>query len=242
MNVWHAYIAGFWDGEGSVSIARNRANGKSDYHKVVVTLTQRAKHRDVLDRVCAEFGGAVFLRTQPTRVAHAWAEQATWQAQGKDTIRHFLLAIQPYAVIKAPQIALGLEFLDTFQQSASLRDRLGRVHGSVLPVEEIERRERLRLAMRNLNELGPPRTKPSTLPPMDLRHRDRSAVIAIANPATVERGEQRYNARLTEDAVRAIRAAYAAGGITKAALARQYSVTFMAIQKVLRGETWAHVT
>lgn len=242
MDTWYAYLAGFWDGEGSVSIVRNRANGLSDYHKVIVTLSQRAKHRDVLDQVAHEFGGMVSIRQQPTRIVQAWAEQAVWQLQDKAGIARFLTAIQPHLRIKGRQAALALEFIATFQKAPSLRDALGRIHGRTLSVEEIERRERLRLAMRELNELGPPRVKPSTLPPLDLQHRDRSAVAAIANAATVERGTQRYNARLTDEAVRAIRAEYAAGGVSQSTLAAKYGVSLMLINGVVRGTRWRHVT
>ena len=60
-------------------------------------------------------------------------------------------------------------------------------------------------------------------------------------PARVSRGEARYNARLTEDTVRAIRHAWAAGEVTKTGLARHYGVSLGAICGVIDGLTWRHV-
>lgn len=46
---------------------------------------------------------------------------------------------------------------------------------------------------------------------------------------------------LTEDAVQAIRAAYAAGGISQMALSAKYGVAQMTISKLLTGKTWTHL-
>lgn len=242
IQVWYSYIAGFFDGEGSVSIVRNRANGYSDYHKIVITLSQRAKHRLVLDYIAEEFGGTVAIRNQPTRIAQAWAEQAVWQLQDKPSQERFLTAIQPYVLVKAEPVRIGLEFLRTFRAPTPVRDALGRIQGKSLSAEEIERREALRLALREANELGPHRVPPSTLPPLDLRHRQRALEEVVSNPATIERGTQRYNAKLTDDDVRAIRTAFTVGGVTKHFLAQQYGVSDMVIGGIIRGTRWGHVT
>lgn len=242
MELSDQYIAGFFDGEGSVSIVRNRAQGKSDYHKIVVHIGQRAKYRAVLDAICEKFGGTVAVRQQTFRIAAGWAEHADWQLQDKPGIDRFLRAMQPHCIIKARQITIGLEFVATFQQATNLRDALGRIRGKMLSANEIEHRERIRLAMRDANELGPPRVKPSTLPPLDIQHRQRMAEDLTPNVATVEHGTQRWNAKLTDEAVRAIRADFAAGGVSKSELARRYEVSDMLIGGIIRGTRWGHVT
>jgi len=55
------------------------------------------------------------------------------------------------------------------------------------------------------------------------------------------RGENKPDAKLTEDAVKAIRARFGAGGITKAALAREYGVCADTIRDVVTRHRWAHV-
>jgi hypothetical protein len=54
-------------------------------------------------------------------------------------------------------------------------------------------------------------------------------------------GERAARARLTEDAVRAIRAAYAAGGVTQEELAQRFGVSDSAIYYVVKRMSWAHV-
>lgn len=57
---------------------------------------------------------------------------------------------------------------------------------------------------------------------------------------TMPRGERNGLAKLTPSIVQEIRWLYAHGA-TKAAIARQFSVTFMTIHAVLIGKTWKHV-
>lgn len=239
MSDWHAYVAGFFDGEGSVSIARVRVGERSDYHKIVVVIGQRAKYREVLDRIHDEFGGTVGLRNQKTRIAERWAEHAVWQLQDKTSIEVFLRAMQPYCIVKARQIEIGLDFIRTFEQAPNVRDSLGRIRGRQLTADEVERRESIRLQLREANALGPARAKPSTLPPLDVQHLARET--PLANVTTVSRGEHRYNSKLTDDDVRSIRTEFAAGGITKRSLAQRHGVTDMVINGIVRRTRWGHV-
>lgn len=236
------YISGFFDGEGGITIARTRANGLSDYHCVHVTLTQRAKHRDILDRAAADYGGHVLIRKQQSRVRALWAETAVWQLQHKAKIRRFLLDIQPFCIVKAKQVAIALEFLATFEKGVVTRDVLGRIHGRVLSADEIERRERLRLALREANELGPPKVKPSALPPLDVQARRQRESELIGDMASVPRGEGHYRTTLTEDTVRAIRLDHARGLLARGALAARYGLTLYALDRIIYRQTWKHVT
>jgi len=64
---------------------------------------------------------------------------------------------------------------------------------------------------------------------------------ARCGPGTPERGEDRYNARLTEDDVRLIRSLHASSGITQAAIAKQFGVGNHVIYKVVHRLKWKHV-
>lgn len=55
------------------------------------------------------------------------------------------------------------------------------------------------------------------------------------------RGEEVYLAKLDEDAVRQIRAAYSSGGVKLADLGNRYGVTPQAIYAVVTRRNWAHV-
>jgi HNH endonuclease len=69
---------------------------------------------------------------------------------------------------------------------------------------------------------------------VDMRDRCRDV------PPPVERGRQRYNATLTDDMVRAARAARAQGR-SVAAVARQYDVHPATLRLAARGGSWQHV-
>lgn len=54
-------------------------------------------------------------------------------------------------------------------------------------------------------------------------------------------GEAHGQAKLTEDDVRAIRAEYAAGGVTLRALASRYGMSVGGLHHIILGRTWTHV-
>lgn len=61
------------------------------------------------------------------------------------------------------------------------------------------------------------------------------------HPERVSRGEARPLAKLTETDVRAIRAEYAAGGISAKRLGWKYDVSEMAVLKIVWRKAWKHV-
>jgi hypothetical protein len=60
-------------------------------------------------------------------------------------------------------------------------------------------------------------------------------------PERLARGERHPSARLTENQVREIRRRFAAGGVTKAALGREYGIDEVSIGAVIARKTWKHV-
>lgn len=67
-------------------------------------------------------------------------------------------------------------------------------------------------------------------------------ILDMVSKNRQRRGINTGNAKLNDDLVREIRARWAAGGVTKAQLAREYGVQFMTLSSVVRGHTWTHVT
>lgn len=57
-----------------------------------------------------------------------------------------------------------------------------------------------------------------------------------------QHGEKHYRAKLTEQSVRDIRAEYSTGKATQETLAVRYRVSQTVIGKVVRKNTWKHVT
>lgn len=60
-------------------------------------------------------------------------------------------------------------------------------------------------------------------------------------PDRIARGERSGHSLLSADAVVAIRIAYAAGGVTQAALGRDHGVSRGTICDVIRRKTWSHI-
>lgn len=57
----------------------------------------------------------------------------------------------------------------------------------------------------------------------------------------VRRGMESYGAKLTDEAVREVRALYEAGGWTHRSLGAQYGVSHHTIGQVVRRRSWRHV-
>ena len=62
------------------------------------------------------------------------------------------------------------------------------------------------------------------------------------HPERYPRGERQWYARFVEQDIRDIRTEHAAGGISQRALARKWDVNHATIGKIIRRETWKHVT
>lgn len=109
------YIAGFFDGEGSVSIARCSTPGEKIrggragyfYEKYFLQLSIVNTHRGVLEKVQYLYGGSIRQGTkvEGRRTCYVWA------LRGKHA-RRFLQEMYPLVHIKRDQIALALKFID----------------------------------------------------------------------------------------------------------------------------------
>lgn len=90
-----SYLAGFFDGEGSIGIAGG---------SLCVRITNT--YRPTLDRYQRAFGGAIDVHNsgdEKTRLS--WV----WRIYGEKA-QAVLIAIEPYLVEKGPQAYLGLHF------------------------------------------------------------------------------------------------------------------------------------
>lgn len=80
----------------------------------------------------------------------------------------------------------------------------------------------------------------------DMKRKGRSAAgdrnTSRLRPDRQVRGERNHSAKLTADQVRAIRARHAQGGVLQRELAEEYGVDVPAINKIVLGYTWKHVT
>jgi hypothetical protein len=119
------WCAGFFDGEGSISIIRVGQR----YHKLFAKVTQN--DRGPLDRMRSRWADT-FLQKNDGRITPTF----DWVASNRIGQR-FLREIEPFAIVKSDQIRIALEYLDR---------RTGR-RGTQLGIEEIAEREASRLAL-----------------------------------------------------------------------------------------------
>lgn len=61
------------------------------------------------------------------------------------------------------------------------------------------------------------------------------------HPERLRRGETHGGAKWTDDDIRAIRARYAAGGVTYSALAAEYGMVMQHVAKIVKRQIWRHV-
>jgi hypothetical protein len=101
-----AYIAGFIDGEATIRV-RRQANRASQYHPQI-KIAQ--KSRAVLDYVAGCFGGWI-REYQPHSLNGRACRAFEWTLEGREAVLRIMLAIQPYVIVKRPQVALMIEFI-----------------------------------------------------------------------------------------------------------------------------------
>jgi len=92
-----AWTAGFFDGEGSVGIQR-RIRGNFIEHLVGVQIGQNT--RESLDAIHREFGGSICQSKTPSGCFR-------WRAHG-GTAEAFLRAVRPYLLVKGPEADCAL--------------------------------------------------------------------------------------------------------------------------------------
>jgi DNA-directed RNA polymerase subunit RPC12/RpoP len=95
------YFAGFFDGEGFVSIT----NGG----RVQVGVTQ--KHPDILYELKNVFGGNVFVHDRKFNNCHHW------KVTDKRGIKNFLNSVYPFSVVKKKEIELGLKAVELIREN-----------------------------------------------------------------------------------------------------------------------------
>jgi len=89
-----AYLAGFFDGDGYISIYPTGTN----HHRIGVAITQ--KHIDILNLYKSIFGGSISkLKT------HAYI----WQLSSKKAAS-FLVSILPYLILKKDEATIAIEY------------------------------------------------------------------------------------------------------------------------------------
>ena len=124
-----SYIAGLFDGEGCISIAKcsPRRIGNSPYYRLEVAVVMANEYIPKLFQF--HFGG----RTYKKKGMEYWRQQWQWHAGSEEAV-DFLKAILPYLRLKRDEAKLALEFQSNKRVMAFERKPAG-----ALAIEEAQR-------------------------------------------------------------------------------------------------------
>ena len=142
-----AYAAGFFDGEGNISIQRlksRRRGGRDSYKVVAITMNT---NRRVLEGLKTEFGGRVYewrVKGKPTY----WQPTFQWHLWGQD-FEAFVTAVRPYLRIKAEVADNALAFV-------ALKRAARAAHHRATPPDLLAKMSELYLKHRTLIPTGRP--------------------------------------------------------------------------------------
>lgn len=99
-----AYLAGFFDGEGCISLYKN--DGRHYRLEICMANTNEwvAKWFHFV------FGGTLYLE-EASKKNPKWRDVWRWQLRSRKT-QYFLISLLPYLKLKKPQAELALQFLE----------------------------------------------------------------------------------------------------------------------------------
>jgi hypothetical protein len=110
---YKAYVSGFFDGEGCVSMQAYYQKGKyEDNPRISMQLNLTQISVEVLEYVKKEFGGRIHLHSKPNS---RHKDCYRWTVSGKKNMKFFLESIVDYSIVKKEEILLGLEFIETLR-------------------------------------------------------------------------------------------------------------------------------
>ena len=101
-----AYMAGLFDGEGTVGIQKQKSKTSKAGYTYVMRVRLAISDRWIIEWFRMAWGGNVHFR-KPSKIG--WLTIWVWQVNGKNAI-DFLTAIKPYAILKQSQIEVALRF------------------------------------------------------------------------------------------------------------------------------------
>ena len=142
-----AYIAGFFDGEGSISINKFRANNpnyKCPHYILTVTLTNT--NLEIIEEIHEKLGASKQMRKREWGKSH-WKTCYAWMASANKALI-VLKLIRPYLKVKAKQADLAISFQES---KMSNRKWVSSDKGKTLSPETLADREAIYKTMKNLN-------------------------------------------------------------------------------------------
>lgn len=136
-----SYIAGFFDGEGSVYIRVSKQNRKKEYHNLAVRLVNTNKEVMVFCRELLKLDKDIVTKKYLTKNYRKVYELVLLTKEAEE----FLEMLFPYLIVKKKQALLALEFRKTIYENSHGRN-------GVLSKKDIFEREQIRQKIKDLNK------------------------------------------------------------------------------------------
>lgn len=106
-NEMKAYLAGLFDGEGSVNIFKQSNRKDMNYPAYFVEISIGNTHKGVLQWILEHFGGR--LTDNAEQYSHRNQRTWRWRASSDEAYKTLVLML-PYLIIKKEQAQLAIEF------------------------------------------------------------------------------------------------------------------------------------
>jgi hypothetical protein len=137
------YIAGFWDGEGSITIQRQKIKN-SDKLQYFLYIKASNTNREVLEEIKKFFGIGVITTNGKPKEHY----RQTWQYQSScNDAYEIVKMLYPYLIIKKVQAELAMEFQERMNIYKKRCCRYSKV-----TVDEQEYRKNIKIMISNLNK------------------------------------------------------------------------------------------
>ena len=105
-----AWMAGFFDGEGSIGLYRKMKDGQ--FYAVTTRITIAQTGREQLDQFFKAFGGAMVLIDRPARTTVRHTQYWTWTCDAVANASLFLQALRPWLRTKADEADIVMEYIN----------------------------------------------------------------------------------------------------------------------------------
>lgn len=104
-----AWSAGFFDGEGSITIFETKPNANG-YTRFGIRMSVTQVNVKPLEKLYKMYGGSIHGKKYRQRNPK-WQKCFYWTAYGNELLK-FLIDIEPYLIVKKKQVNIGIIFLE----------------------------------------------------------------------------------------------------------------------------------
>lgn len=139
-----AWAAGFFDGEGCVMVEMSKGEGCLHGYRTCLHTTVTQTSLPCLQLFLERFGGSIITSENRTPNGRRWAVQHRWVARN-ETALAFLQAVEPFVVVKKEQVQAALKY--------PLRSPDGRKYGNTsnpIPDSVMQARMSLRKLLQDI--------------------------------------------------------------------------------------------